>query len=93
MVGDAAGVEAAGQVGDPVGEGVPLRVVLFGGGGGGGSDGVALLDEGLEVDHFDVVVQGGEDGGAGDARRERGDGREEGAFGHFRGFSFPFLLG
>lgn len=85
VVGDAAGVETAGEVRDFVGEGVPLGVELFGGGGGGGFDGVTLLDEGLEIDHFDVVVQGGEDGGAGDAWGKGGDGGKEGAFGHVGG--------
>ena len=82
-VADAAGVEAAGEVGDFVREGVPLGVEFFCGGSGWGFDGVAFFDEGLEVDHFDVVVEGGEDGGAGDAGGEGGDGGEDGAFGHF----------
>ena len=43
-VGDLAGVEAAGEVLDAVGELVPLAVIFFGGGGRGGLDRVAVDD-------------------------------------------------
>lgn len=43
-----------------------------------------FLDEGVEVDHLEVVVQKSEDDLAGDARGERADCCEYCSFGHFR---------
>lgn len=69
----------AGQVGDLVGDLVPLAVVLLGRRLGGRLDHMALVVGGVEIDHLEVVVQRGQDGLAGDAGREGGDGGEDGA--------------
>lgn len=66
-VADVSRGQAAGQVGDFVGEGVPGAGVLFRGRVGRRGDEVTLFDEGVEVDHLEVVVEEVEDGIAGDA--------------------------
>ena len=55
---------------------------LFGVGAAGWFAGVALLNEGIEVDHFGVGVEGFEDGGAGDAFGKGSYGGVDGTFGH-----------
>lgn len=60
-VGDLGGRDAAGKVRDAVGDEVPDAVELFGCGFWRRFYGMALFYERVEVDHFDVVVKGGED--------------------------------
>lgn len=78
---DGSGVDS-GDVGDFVGDGVPSAVEFFSGGVARRFDGVAVHDEGIEVDHLGVRVQGRQHGFAGDAGGEGCHGGEVGAFGH-----------
>ena len=76
------GAGDTGEVADFVGDGVPLAVGFFSAGCLWGADGVAVCDEGVEVDHLGVGVEGVEDGLAGDACGQRCDGGEMGLFRH-----------
>ena len=81
-VGDFARGDTAGYVVDFVGDLVPGAVVFFGGRVAWRLDRVALDDERVEIDHLDVGVEGTHDTFACDPRRNRGDGGEDGSFGH-----------
>jgi hypothetical protein len=56
-VGDLAGHDAAGQVGDLIGERVPGAIALVGRRMVWRNDGMALLDERVQVNHLDMVVE------------------------------------
>lgn len=79
---DLAVVQSARQVSDAVGDGVPGAVTLIVGTVIRGLYGNAALDEGVEVDHVEVVLEEGDGLGAGDGGRERGDGGEGCALRH-----------
>lgn len=85
VVGDAAGQQAAGEVGDAVGDLVPGGVSLELVGQGQGRRRVAAAvagDERVQRDHLAVGVEDVDDEVAGDMGGEGGDVREDGAFEH-----------
>lgn len=67
------------------GEGIPGAVELFCRGVARRRADMALDDERVQVDHLDMVVQRLQHGVAGDARRQRRDGGEDGSLGHGAG--------
>jgi hypothetical protein len=81
-VGDFSGHQAAREIGDAVGEGVPLAVVFFGCGEGGRLDGMALFDEGVEVYHLGMAMKGFHYCCARDACGEGSESGEDCSFGH-----------
>ena len=94
-----AGYETARQIGYLVGEGVPYAMEFLRRCVRRGLYGVALLDERVEVNHFEVVVEELDDDFAGDPLRKRSYGSEDCSFGHggrlrsnVCGFSFFFSL-
>lgn len=85
-----AGHETAGKIGDLVGQAPPYAAGLLVGGMRRRRDGMALDDQRIQVDHLLVVMQEFDDDLAGDARRQRRDGRERRALRHgiVSGFRF-----
>jgi hypothetical protein len=82
-VGYFAGAESTGKILNTVGEGIPYAVVFFGGGIWRRLDGMTLFDERVEINHFNVGIEGFEDGSSGYARGEWGNRCENGSFRHF----------
>src|SRR6266536_5755130 len=85
------GTFIAWEVADFVGDRVPGAMVFFWCGLRGRWDALAGCVRGVEVDHFEVVVEGGHYGFSGDAGREGRYGREY-CFGHFERLSSLSLL-
>ena len=75
-------VQPTRQVGDAIGDGIPGTVALIIGTVGRGINRNAALDEGIEVNHVEVVLEEGDGLGAADGRWEGRDGGEGGALRH-----------
>jgi hypothetical protein len=84
---DLAVVEATRQVGDAVRDGVPGAVAFVGRAVRGRINGLAALDEGVEVDHVKVVLEESDGLGAADGGREGGDCSEGSSLRHDDGLS------
>lgn len=80
---DGARVQTTRKVVDLVGDGIPLRVILLGTCFMWWFDWMTFCDEGIQIDHFDMIVQRLEDCLARDARRKRGHRSEKSSLGHF----------
>lgn len=79
---DLAIIQTAWEVGNAVSDGVPHAIALIGGTVSWRIDRNAPLDEGVEVDHVEMVLEEGDGLGAADGRWERGYGGEGGALRH-----------